>query len=102
MDAARGTGHNAPGRRYTFHPVRAYLDKLRWDGEQRLHLWLTAYLGVEHSKYASAIGRMFLLASVARIYQPGCKADYMLVLEGPQGAMKLARRVTASQRQVVD
>jgi predicted P-loop ATPase len=71
-----------------FHPVREYLDSLAWDGIQRVRGWLGRYLGVEGDKYPDEIGQLFLVALVARIYQPGCQADYVLVLEGPQGAMK--------------
>lgn len=59
-----------------------------WDGTERLNDWLSDCLGVEKTEYAIAIGRMFLIGMVARVYDPGCQADYMLVLEGRQAAGK--------------
>ena len=75
-------------RECAFHPVRNYLYGLRWDGRPRVKTWLTTYLGVEPSRYAEATGAMFMTAMIARVATPGCKVDYMMVLEGPQGARK--------------
>ncbi len=88
---SKDTMHQAVQRRASereFHPVRDYLDGLRWDGTKRLDRWLSYYLGAVHTPYTAGIGRMFLIAMVARVMRPGCKADYMLVLEGAQGARK--------------
>ena len=73
-----------------FHPVRQYLGGLRWDGKRRVGIWLSYYLGAEgqSKEYLSRIGTMFLVAMVARVMKPGVKCDYMLILEGPQGARK--------------
>jgi predicted P-loop ATPase len=68
----------------SFHPVRDYLDALKWDGAKRLGSWLTSYMGADESPYAKAIGRMFMVGAVARVYEPGCKFDYVVVLEGKQ------------------
>ncbi len=73
----------------SFHPVREYLKGLpEWDGIPRLEELLIDYLGAEDSVYVRAVTRKTFVAAVARVMQPGCKFDYMLVLVGPQGIGK--------------
>ncbi len=71
-----------------FDPVCDYLDGLSWDGKPRLDRWLIDYMGAEDTPLNRAFGRKTLVAAVRRARQPGCKFDFMLVLEGPQGAGK--------------
>lgn len=78
----------AVSRAFAFDPLTSYLDGLRWDGKQRIDTWLTDYLGADDGPQRRAYGRKWLISAVARAYQPGCKADYMLVIEGDQGLRK--------------
>lgn len=77
-------------REHPFHPLKDELKQCHaaWDGVNRVAGWAQTYLGVPQGEPGNTIGTMFLVGLVARIFEPGCKADYMLVLEGPQGAKK--------------
>lgn len=72
----------------THHPIREYLNDLKWDGVPRLEGWLTYYCGAPSTPYTKAVGKKTLLGAVARVYQPGIKFDTVLVLEGEQGCGK--------------
>lgn len=72
-----------------FDPLRRYLDSLpRWDGKPRIATVLHDFLGVEINPYTTQVSALLFRAMVARAYRPGCKFDYMLVLQGNQGIGK--------------
>jgi predicted P-loop ATPase len=75
-------------QRNRFHPVFNFLENLKWDGVPRLENWAPVYLGAQDNPYNQKVGRYFVISMIARIYKPGCKCDYMLVLEGDQGIGK--------------
>jgi predicted P-loop ATPase len=68
----------------SFHPIRDYLDGLKWDGNKRVAKLATVYLGADATPYHEAVSQCTLIAAVARIKRPGCKADYVPILEAPQ------------------
>jgi predicted P-loop ATPase len=88
---AKETAHHAVDLRAqecAFHPVRVYLEGLHWDGTPHLAAVFAKYFGAKATPYVEAAGCMFLVSMVARIFEPGCKADHLPVLEGPQGSFK--------------
>jgi hypothetical protein len=71
-----------------FHPVRDYLNGLAWDGMHRLDGWLHNYFRANDTAFNKLAGAKFMISAVARVMEPGCKADTVLVLEGEQGRRK--------------
>lgn len=67
-------------RQRAFHPVRDYLDQLKWDGKARLDMWLTTYGKAKDTPFNRAVAAIVLIAAVRRVRQPGCKFDELLVL----------------------
>lgn len=79
----------------TFHPVREWMETQEWDGKPRLEKWLMHVMHLNPAtlkpnlvKYYQLISKFVVLGHVARIFNPGCKFDYSVVLEGPQGRKK--------------
>jgi predicted P-loop ATPase len=67
-----------------YDPLVNYLNGLLWDNVPRIDRWLVDLFGVRDTPYARTIGAKWLISAAARAFDPGCKADYMLVLEGAQ------------------
>lgn len=74
----------------SFHPFRDWLGGLPpWDGVPRIDAWLKNHFGaVGSDAYLGEVFRKWLTASVKRIYEPGTKFDWILLLQGPQGCGK--------------
>lgn len=72
----------------SFHPIRAYLDGLKWDGNARLDTFFANYCGASPNSYSCGVARMLFISAVARVRRPGAKVDTIVVLEGAQGLGK--------------
>jgi predicted P-loop ATPase len=80
--------HDLAVSQNSFHPVRDYLNALRWDGIERLDTLVIDYLGAEDTPLVRAQTRKHFTAAVARVMRPGIKYDYVLTMIGPEGIGK--------------
>ncbi|SDV47928.1 VapE domain-containing protein [Chitinasiproducens palmae] len=90
--------------RHRYHVVREYLRELKWDGRKRVSDgWLSRYLSVPDTEYTRSVGYKWPIAAVARVMEPGCKVDNVLILEGDQGVGKsTALRILAGDAWFTD
>ena len=74
--------------RNQYHPVKEYFESLKWDGVKRLGSFLQDVLQIDDNVYTREVFPLFMVAGVSRIYEPGCKYDYVLIIKGNQGIGK--------------
>lgn len=71
-----------------YHPIRQYLHSLSWDGTPRIDTWMRDYGHAPDNVYTRNVSRKVLCAAVRRVFEPGCKFDYVTIIEGAQGIGK--------------
>ena len=71
-----------------YHPIREYLESLKWDGIKRADTAFADYFGAELSEYNAMCIRLVLFGAIERVFNPGCKFDNMVILKGAQGLGK--------------
>lgn len=76
--------------RHHFHPIKEKLESLadEWDEMERVETFFIDYFGADDTPYIRAITRKMFAAAVTRIFKPGTKFDYVVVLVGAQGIGK--------------
>lgn len=76
-------------KRAPFDSAVDWLNRLpKWDGIARVGRFLTDYLKTTGRPYEAAVGRYLWTGMVSRILFPGCLADMVPILVGPQGTGK--------------
>jgi hypothetical protein len=70
------------------NPLADSIRSVEWDGEDRLETMFIKAFGAVDGAYTRSVGRCWLISAVARVFEPGCQVDTMLILEGKQGIGK--------------
>ena len=79
---------NIASARKAFNPVKDLIEHKEWDGIPRIDRFLTDILKTEDDDYHREVSRMIFYGGINRLYNPGCKFDYMPILIGKQGCGK--------------
>lgn len=72
-------------RERRYHPVREKITGITWDKKPRIESFLSRVMGAENSDYTKECSRLIFHCGIARIMNPGCKVDDVIVLQGEQG-----------------
>lgn len=73
---------------FAYHPIKELIENGSWDGKPRVDRFLADIMKCEDDDYTRELSRMIFYGGINRLYKPGCKYDYMVILMGSQGCGK--------------
>lgn len=63
-----------------YSPIIEKIESVEWDGIPRIETLLTKVMGAEDSEYTRNVSEILFSGIINRIYNPGCKYDYVVTL----------------------
>jgi putative DNA primase/helicase len=72
----------------TRNEPKDWLHSLKWDGNPRIESFFSVFMGADENPYTATASKNWWVGMVARIFEPGCKLDTMVIFEGAQGKRK--------------
>ncbi len=71
-----------------YNPIIDYLNSVTWDKQKRVERLFIDLLEADDTELNQYMTKTWFVAAVKRIFEPGCKFDNMIVLQGEQGIGK--------------
>ena len=79
---------NIISHKKTYNPIKEIIDNGIWDKKPHIATLLQKYLGCEDNDYTREVARLIFAGGIARLYDNGCKFDFMPIFQGKQGSGK--------------
>lgn len=72
----------------SYNPIKRLIDNSKWDGKKRIDGLFQKYLKCDDTEYTKEVARLVFAGGIARLYNAGCKFDFMPIFRGTQGSGK--------------
>ena len=79
---------NVVAHKNSYNPIKQVIESAEWDGKPRISTILQKYLKCDDNEYTKEVARLIFAGGIARLYDNGCKFDFMPILKGVQGSGK--------------
>lgn len=79
---------NIVSEEISYNPIVHRIERIEWDGHDRIPYFLSEIMGCEDSEYIRECSRLIFHCGISRLMKPGCKVDDVIILQGKQGCGK--------------